>query len=231
MLSFPRVIESLSAVPGLAFLFDMDGVLVHSTDMHTRAWEAYLAPFGIDGDWIHHNMLGKRNDQIVTVVFGSGLSREEVFEHGAAKERLYRQMMGPVLEEHLVEGAREMVRAAAARGIPCGLTTNAEPLNVEFVLQGAGLTNCFQTKVDGQQVERAKPDPEIYLTAAARLGVAPENCVVFEDSPGGMAAARAAGAHLVALLTTVKEAPEADLAIEDFRDERLLPWLSRLHPR
>ena len=67
--------------------------------------------------------------------------------------------------------------------------------------------------------------------AAGRLGVDPANCVVFEDSPGGMQAARSAGAHLVGLLTTLTEAPSADLAIPDFLDERLLPWISALEPR
>jgi sugar-phosphatase len=82
--------------------------------------------------------------------------------------------------------------------------------------------------LDGGQVTHPKPDPEIYLEAARRLGVAPAQCVVFEDSPGGMQAARAAGTRLVALLTTLSAAPEADLEIRDFRDDRLLPWLSRL---
>ncbi len=72
------------------------------------------------------------------------------------------------------------------------------------------------------------PTPRSTVTAAQRLGVPPERCVVFEDSPGGMAAARSAGMRLVALLTTLPEAPEADLAIRDFGDERLTEWISGL---
>lgn len=206
----------------------MDGVLIHSTELHMIAWEKYLAPFGVDGAWIRHNMLGKRNDQIVRVVFGEGLSEEEAFEHGAAKERLYRELMAPVFERHVVKGVRELLAAAADAGVPCALGTNAEPENVEFVLRHSGLKQFFRATVDGFQVPHAKPHPAIYLTAAGRLGVEPRRCVVFEDSPGGMQAARAAGMRLVALLTTLESAPDADLAIGDFEDPKLSPWLSAL---
>jgi beta-phosphoglucomutase-like phosphatase (HAD superfamily) len=204
----------------------MDGVLIHSTELHLQAWEQYLAPFSADVGWIRTQMLGKRNDQIVRKVFGEGLSEAEVFEHGAAKERLYRELMTPVFDEHLVRGLRPLLEAAEQAGVPCALGTNAEPANVQFVLERSGYGKFFRTTVDGQQVEHAKPHPEIYLTAAARLGADPARCVVFEDSPGGMAAARAAGMRLVALLTTLTAAPEADLAIADFEDERLAAWLA-----
>jgi HAD superfamily hydrolase (TIGR01509 family) len=136
--------------------------------------------------------------------------------------------MAPVLERHLVPGVQAFVRAAHSAGIPCALATNAEPKNVEFVLGGAGLLSCFQALVDGHQVSRPKPDPEVFLTAARRLGADPRHCVVFEDSPGGMQAARAAGARVVGLLTTLGEAPLADLSIPNFLDPGLLPWLQGL---
>jgi beta-phosphoglucomutase-like phosphatase (HAD superfamily) len=84
--------------------------------------------------------------------------------------------------------------------------------------------------VDGHQVENPKPHPDVYLEAARRLNVDPANCIIFEDSPGGMKAARAAGARLVAVLTTVREAPEAELSIPDFLDKRLMPWLTSQDP-
>ncbi len=223
--------EQLILAPGLGFIFDMDGVLVHSTPLHEVAWERYLETHGIQGAGVMETMLGKRNDDIVRVLFGKGLGPEEVAAHGAAKERLYRTMMEPVFHENVVSGVVDFIRAARDRGIPCALATNAEPLNAEFVLGKAGLAGCFQAVVDGHQVARPKPDPEIVLKAAAGLGLAPEDCIVFEDSPGGMRAARAAGARLVALLTTLEEAPAADLAVTDFHDPRLFQWLSTLYPR
>lgn len=208
----------------------MDGVLVNSTDLHTVAWERYLAGLGVSANGLMARMLGKRNDQIVHDIFGADLPHEQVLEHGFAKERLYRELMAPVLDKHLVPGVVEFVRDAAAAGIPLALGTNAEPLNVEFILDGAGIRSCFSAIVDGHQVAHAKPDPEVYLTASSRLGMEPANCVVFEDSPGGMKAALTAGARLVALLTTLKEAPQAGVAVPDFLDPSLANWLSHQRP-
>lgn len=231
MVSWRRMQNTLAVAPGLALLFDMDGVLIESTAIHTKAWEEYLARHGIPSAGVMEKMLGKRNDQIVRVLWGPEITEDEVYRHGADKERLYREMMAPVFEEHVVPGVVEFVREARRQGVPCALATNAEPANVDFVLDRTGLRECFQTIVDGHQVHRPKPDPEVYLTAAERLGIEPYNCVIFEDSPGGLQAARAAGGRVVAVLTTLKEAPEAELAIRDFHDPLLMPWISRQTPR
>jgi beta-phosphoglucomutase len=208
----------------------MDGVLINSTSLHSIAWERYLESLSMSAAGLMQRMLGKRNDQIVRDLFGHDLPQDEVDRHGADKERLYRQLMTPVFHQHLVPGVVAFVRQSAAAGIPLALGTNAEPLNVEFVLHHAGLDGLFQTIVDGHQVSRPKPDPEVYLEAARRLDIPPANCIVFEDSPGGMAAARAAGTRLVALLTTLDEAPVADLAIPDFTSPRLPQWLAAQSP-
>jgi HAD superfamily hydrolase (TIGR01509 family) len=224
------VFADLSLHPGLAVIFDMDGVLIHSTAIHTQAWEMYLAAHGIPGDGVLDRMLGKRNDEIVRVFFGADLPPAVSGEHGAAKERLYRELMAPVFAPHLVEGAVDFVRALHARGVPLALATNAEPQNVDFVLDGAGLRPCFTAIVDGHQVARPKPDPEVFLTAAARLRHPIGDCVVFEDSPGGIQAAHASGARVAALLTTPGQAPLADLAIPHFLDPRLKTWLAAQKP-
>lgn len=226
----PRVNTQAKWPKGLALIFDMDGVVINSTDMHTVAWERYLAGLNVNANGIMSRMLGKRNDQIVRDLFGPHLPQAEVDRHGAAKESLYRELMAPVFEQHLVPGVAAFVREAAEAGMPLAMGTNAEPLNVEFVLRGAGLEGLFGVVVDGHQVSRPKPDPEVYLEAARRIGVPPGDCIVFEDSPGGMAAARAAGARLVALLTTLSEAPQATLAIRDFTDPRLPEWLAAQRP-
>jgi HAD superfamily hydrolase (TIGR01509 family) len=224
------VLENLRIASGLALVFDMDGVLIESTAIHTEAWEIYLRRHGIDPTGVMQAMLGKRNDQIVRHLWGDQLSEAENARHGADKETLYREMMTPVFERHVVAGVREFLAAASAIA-PCAVASNAEPENVDFVLDGLAARPLFRAVVDGHQVTHPKPHPEVFLTAAARLGVAPANCVIFEDSPGGLTAARASGARVVAVLTTLSEAPGADLSIHDFRDPRLLPWLSSLTPR
>ena len=230
MLSSRFVFEQLTLAPGLALIFDMDGVLIHSTDLHIRAWVTYLGRHGIEDTSVIHRMLGKRNDEIVYDVFGRELPEKVMLEHGAAKERLYRELMEPVLEQHYVAGARELVHAAHRVGILMALATNAEPLNVDFVLDGSNLKPLFSVIVDGHQVTNAKPHPEIFLTAAGLLGVRPENCIIFEDSPGGVQAALSSGGRVVALLTTEPEYSQAALAIADFTDPRLMPWLAEQRP-
>jgi HAD superfamily hydrolase (TIGR01509 family) len=230
MLSSRFVFEKLTLSPGLGLLFDMDGVLLHSTGLHMKAWVLYLERNGIADTSVIYSMLGRRNDQIVYDIFGRDLPESVMIEHGAAKERLYRELMAPVLEEHYVAGARELLRAAHAQGIPLALASNAEAPNVDFVLDAAGLRPLFSAIVDGGQVTHAKPHPEVFLTAAARLGIRPEDCVIFEDSPGGVEAAMKAGGRVVALLTTEKAYPRAALEIHDFTDPRLLPWLASQRP-
>lgn len=214
--------------PGMAAIFDMDGVIVHSTPMHNLAWEVYLERHGIDPALVQRRMHGLRNDDIVRDFFGDGLSAEHVFAHGAAKERLYREMMAPVLEHHLIPGIRPTLERLG--GVPMAVASNAEAPNIDFVLDGAGMRHHFLAVVDGHYVERPKPHPDIYLKAAELLGVAPENCVVFEDSIPGVESARAAGTRVVGLTTTLRELPEYDCLAADFRDEELLEWLAAQRP-
>jgi beta-phosphoglucomutase len=210
--------------PGLALIFDMDGVIVHSNPVHCEAWRLYCGRFGIQADdAMLARMYGKRNDEIVRDYFGPAVGGEEAAAHGAAKERLYRQIMAPVLGRSLVPGVREFLAQNA--GLPMAVATNAEPDNVDFVLDAGGLRACFQAVVDGHMVSRPKPCPDIYLHAAAALGADPAGCIVFEDSLTGVEAARAAGMRVVGLRTTHAELPGVDLAIDDFLDPNLQPWL------
>jgi beta-phosphoglucomutase len=219
---------------GLALIFDMDGVIVDSNPAHREAWAAYTRRFGIEMDEaMHQRMYGKRNDEIVRDFFGPGLTAGEVVAHGGAKEKLYRQIMAPNLIQALVPGVTHILQNC--NGAPVGLATNAEQANVDFVLDGVFLGNMplreyFSAVVDGQQVVRPKPDPEIYLRVAGLLAVDPGNCVVFEDSHSGIAAARAAGMRVVGLRTTHKEFKNIDLSVDDFRDPELKRWLEAQKP-
>lgn len=212
----------------LALIFDMDGVLVHSTPIHNLAWQVYLRRHGIYADLptIEAAMLGKHNADIVRSFFGGGLSPDEVARHGADKEIVYRELMRPRLAEHLVPGVAQFLERH--RNDPMALATNAEPENVEFILDGSGFRSYFRAVIDGHQVERPKPAPEIYFRAASLLGVPAMNCIVFEDSGTGVEAAKSAGARVVGLATTAPALEGCDLLISDFLDPRLAPWLATL---
>jgi beta-phosphoglucomutase len=212
--------------PELALIFDLDGVVVDSMPTHTLAWERYLESHGIDPANVEGRMHGKRNDDLVRELFDAPhLDDRAVFEHGAAKERLFRELMGATFNDKLVPGIREFLAKASER-VPLAVGTNAEPANVDFILNGAGIRKYFRAIVDGSQVARAKPAPDVYLRGAQLMKVAPANCIVFEDSPVGIQAARAAGMRLVGLLTHSARLADVDIAVPDFVHPELASWLS-----
>jgi beta-phosphoglucomutase family hydrolase len=210
-----------------AFLFDLDGVLIDSMPLHTEAWRIYLKRLNKPIEDLEVRMHGRRNDEIVVDFIGRDLTPGEIFEHGAAKERLFREMMGPRLEQHIVPGIKDFLRKH--EGAPMALASNAEPANIDFVLQAAGLRHCFQVIVDGHQVSRPKPWPDIYIRAAELLGAAPASCIVFEDSPAGVAAGRAAAMRVVGVGTHTMDLAGVDLMVRDFRDPGLEKWLQALN--
>jgi beta-phosphoglucomutase len=221
--------SGLTLERGMALIFDLDGVIVDSMPLHTLAWQRYLEQLGVPREDVAIQMHGRRNDEIVREFLGPDVPREVVFEHGAAKERLFREMMGAELTGSLVPGITEFL--SRTHDLPVALATNAEPANVAFVLDGIDLRKWFRVIVDGSQVRQAKPAPEVYLTAAERLGVTPRNCIVFEDSPVGIAAARAAGMRVVGILTHAEALKDVDFAVPDFLQPQLEDWLALQQPQ
>jgi HAD superfamily hydrolase (TIGR01509 family) len=211
----------------LAFLFDMDGVIIDSTAVHTLAWERYLAEHDIEVPYIESRMLGKHNDRIVREFFSDhNMTDAAVALHGSRKEALYRELMEPVFVERLVPGVLAFVRRNA--GTPMGVVSNAESANVEFVLHLAGIEDCFSAVLNGNQVKRPKPAPDIYVEAARILGVDPARCIVFEDSQTGVEAARSAGMRVVGVLTTLTGFDNVEISIRNFHQPELDVWLKSI---
>ncbi|MGA2275169.1 MAG: HAD-IA family hydrolase [Bryobacteraceae bacterium] len=211
--------------PRLALIFDMDGVVIDSNPAHREVWAAFNRRFGLETtEAMLQRMYGKRNDEIVRDFFGADLSSQEVARRGAAKERLYRETIAGRVERMLVPGLKAFLREHA--GARMALATNAEPENVALVLDQGGIRPYFQAVVDGHQVRKAKPDPEIYRLAAHRLGVAEANCIVFEDSKSGVRAARDAGMRIVGLLTTEDDLPCVNICANNFLSANLRKWLA-----
>lgn len=207
----------------------MDGVIVDSMPLHTEAWIRYLERFAMPPERVLSRMHGKRNDELVRDLFGPELSEDEVFAHGAAKEALYRELAEGQLETMMVPGVARFIERHA--DVAKAVASNAEPANLQFVLEGSGLKGFFAAVVDGHQVERPKPHPDIYLEAARRLEAQPEECIVFEDSPTGIRAGLAAGMRVVAVNTLrLTELGPVDLVIEHFEDPALDEWLSKQQP-
>jgi beta-phosphoglucomutase len=203
----------------------MDGVIADSNPHHRLAWEAFNRLYGLETtEAMQQRMYGWRNDEIVRDFFGPGLSDEEVTARGAAKEVLYREMIAGRVESMLVPGLREFLERY--RDTPKAVASNAEPSNVDFILDQTGLRPYFQVVLNGHQVSHPKPHPEIYLRAAELLQTEPAACIVFEDSHSGVEAGRAAGMRVIGISTTYGNLLGTVLTIDNFKSRDLQEWLA-----
>lgn len=207
-----------------AALFDMDGTLVDNTSAHIRAFEIFCARYGVR-DWQQRlsQAYGMGNDDIMRLI----MPREVIQAKGIAalseeKEAIYREIYAPEIRP--VEGLVGLLEQLHKAGVRCAVGSSGCRANVDFVLEKCGIGQWFEARISGDRVSRCKPDPEIYLTAAAALGVEPADCVVFEDAKAGIEAARRAGAgRIVALATTLprevlEQQTSADPVIDTFAD-------------
>lgn len=201
-----------------ALLFDMNGVVVDDMAFHERAWRALAERHGrsLTTEEFRRVMSGRRSVENVEHVFGAGLSPSQLEAYRAEKEAAYRQAFRPHLAP--LPGLVELLEAARTAGWRIALATSAPKENIDFVLDGLDLRRRFDSVVGEADVRRAKPDPEIYLTAAARVEADPSECIVFEDSLAGVASGLAALMPVVGVTTThvAEELGGCALVIADF---------------
>jgi beta-phosphoglucomutase len=187
-------------------VFDMDGVLVNNAPFHREAWRRLSGEEGfvLDGPEFWREAIGRPVEEAVPRILGRPVSRAEATRLAQRKTALYHELA----DGHAapVPGVVKFVRALAAADVPRALATSAVADSAARILAGLGLAGAFPVQVTAGQVQRGKPDPEVYLTAAARLGVPPAACVVFEDAVVGVEAARRAGMAVVGLTTAHAEA-------------------------
>jgi beta-phosphoglucomutase family hydrolase len=187
-------------------VFDMDGVLVNNSRFHREAWRrlAREEGFTLTDPEFWRQAIGRPVDEAVPRILGRLVTREEAARLAKRKTALYHELADGHAEP--VPGVVEFVRALAGAAVPRALATSAVADSATRILEGLGLAGAFTVRVTAGQVRRGKPDPEVYLTAAARLGVPPAACVVFEDAVVGVEAARRAGMAVVGLTTAHSDA-------------------------
>lgn len=185
-----------------AALFDMDGVLVDNTNFHINAWLQFSQRHGrpITKDQYLENINGRVSADAMAYVFGRTVSDNELVTLTEEKEGIYREIYGPHLQP--APGLLPFLDALRASNVRLAVGTSAPVSNVLFTLDGLPLRPYFDAIVDASMIRRGKPDPEIYLIAAERVGIDPARCVVFEDAFAGIEAGLRAGMAVVALATT-----------------------------
>jgi beta-phosphoglucomutase len=185
----------------MAIIFDMDGTMVDNMMTHHRGWQKTLAAYGLQltMDDVMATCHGK-NVEIIERLFPGQYSLAERERISFEKESGYREIF--LSELKLLPGLAELLETAKAANIPMGIGTAAPSANVDFVLDHLSIRHYFQAVIHAEDVEKGKPDPEVFFKVADKLGVAYSNCLVFEDSPTGARTALNAGMKAIILTTT-----------------------------
>jgi beta-phosphoglucomutase len=189
-----------------AFIFDLNGTMIDDMDFHIRAWHAILTSLGaeLSVEQVKLECYGK-NEELLERIFPGRFSAEEMQTMILHKEQAYQLAFAPHLQ--LIAGLDSFLQQAHAYSIKMGIGSAALPMNINYVLDGLDIRHYFSAIVSAVDVAISKPHPETFLSCAKQLGVEPENCIVFEDSPKGVLAAKMAGMQCV-VLTTMHSADE-----------------------
>jgi beta-phosphoglucomutase-like phosphatase (HAD superfamily) len=185
-----------------ALIFDMDGTMVDSMPSHAKSWGEFTRRHGIamEVDEVLRRTTGRNGVECMHELFGRELSQADALKLVAEKEGIYRELFGPVFAE--VRGFRQFARQAAQRGLKVAVGTAGDRHNIEFVMTRLQMAPPPLAVVGGDEGLPGKPEPAIFLEAARRIGAQAASCIVFEDAPLGIEAARRAGMRAVAVCTT-----------------------------
>jgi len=177
-----------------AIIFDCDGTLADTMPAHYVAWRATMSRYGIDfSEDRFYAMAGRPTDRIIQILAAEQGVVVDVAQAAREKEEAFLEALGEVLP---VEPVTEVVRRSRGK-LPIAVATGAIRPVLEKTLLQIGLDGWFDAIVTAEDTERHKPEPDVFLEAARRLGVAPERCQVYEDSDFGVEAARRAGMQWV----------------------------------
>jgi beta-phosphoglucomutase family hydrolase len=212
-----------------AAIFDWDGVIIDSSRHHEEAWEILAAETGRSlppGFFLRS--FGMKNEKVIAELLGWRVGAAEVSRLSLRKEALYRQQLEADGASAL-PGVLAWLDQLRAASVPCALGSSTHLANIRCVSARIGVEDRFVAIVSGEDVTRGKPDPEVFLLAARRLGRPPGRCVVFEDAHVGIEAARAAGMKVVAVASThpaasLRDADRVVRRLDELTVEEISQW-------
>lgn len=191
-----------------AVIWDVDGTLVDTAELHFRAWVELCRDFGRDftrADFAA--TFGRRNPEIIRHLFGDRFDDATINDLGDRKEELYRAAARQGVA--LLPGARELLEGLHAAGFRQAIGSSAPRGNIDLILALTGTGHCFEAVASAQDTQRGKPDPQVFLVAAEKLRVPPSRCVVMEDAVAGVKAAKAGGMKCVGVTFVGHHADES----------------------
>jgi len=208
-----------------AVLWDLDGVLVDTAPFHFQAWQELFQSLGKGfAEVDFRRTFGLRNDAILGDILGE-LTPTEIERLAQKKEELYRQKIeGRVTA---IPGAMGLLRRLQQRGRKSAIVSSTTRENVRVVLGSLGLEGAFEAVVAEEDAPKGKPDPQGFLVAAEKLGVAASECVVIEDAPGGVEAAKRAGMRCIGVTTSRPRGglAAADLVVDSLEEAAVYAFL------
>ena len=208
-------------------IFDMDGVLVNSNPYHRIAWKNFLLAKGypFTDDLFDTVISGRIGNTSLRMIMGQEMPDRVVAGYLEEIDLEFREIFGATEECIHFPGLYEFLETIKSAGIKTALATSAPTGNVNQAIVKLRLQDYFQVIIDKNDVSRGKPDPEVYLTTLARLGIRKDNCVVFEDSKAGVQSALGAGLRVVGISSSHSRKELLDegvsMVIEDFTNLNL----------
>jgi len=186
--------------PGFNILWDLDGVIADTRDLHLYTWKVTFDEVGIPLDTSDfQSLFGKSTPQIIREMLGEDIPPEDVKKIGDRKEEIFRELVPEWVK--LFPGVVETLEGFQQWGVKQAIASSAPIENIETLVDALNIRQYFQALVSGHHLP-SKPAPDVFIQAAAELGTKPSNCVVFEDAVAGVEAAKQAGALCVAVTTT-----------------------------
>ena len=216
-----------------ALIFDMDGTMINSMPYHAQSWIAFTRNHGIQIDVpdLMARTTGRTGAECMRELFQRDMEEAECWRLIHEKEEIYRELFAPVFSE--VAGFKAFAAAARGHGLKVGVGTAGDKHNIAFAFSHLKMEPVPHAVVGGDEGLPGKPEPAIFLEAANRMAARAEACIVFEDAPFGIEAARRAGMRAVALCTTHSPAelagPHVIASVRDYHELMSSQFLEKLH--
>ena len=212
-----------------AFIFDMDGVIIDSEPIHARAKLAVLEEYGVKLENPRAELeafVGRSAKDFWQTMKARypDILKPEWYVLAARKQEIYMGIMASDKTIKPIEGVVDLLQRIRDKGYRIALGTSSVRIRAESVLRQLGVIDFFEEIATSDEVERAKPAPDIYLKAAEKLGLEPKDCNVVEDAAAGVRAAKAAGMYCIAIINPssgVQDLSAADEIVKKYEDIKL----------